>query len=286
MMRKTMTAMLLAATIATPLLAQDRSDWRDGGRPQGQPQGRPQGQAQPQAQPQPQRGPAPEARPQQGQWGQSRGGGMAGGQFRPQQQPQQGPGQAPQGPGSRGAGGWQGDRHDASRPAPFDNRSPYAQHGAFDRDQGQRHDDRPGGPGWDDRRGAGDWTGRSGDPGRRDNPGWNRGQHWNRGAGRSGWDAGWRNDRRYDWRGWRAENPGIFRGPRYYAPRGWTYRRFSPGYRLEPFLFDEQYWLDDPWDYRLPPADGPYRWVRYYDDVLLVDIRNGLVVDVIPGFFD
>jgi hypothetical protein len=35
----------------------------------------------------------------------------------------------------------------------------------------------------------------------------------------------------------------------------------------------------------LPPAYGPYRWVRYYDDVLLVDIRSGYVVDMINNFF-
>jgi hypothetical protein len=35
----------------------------------------------------------------------------------------------------------------------------------------------------------------------------------------------------------------------------------------------------------LPAAYGSYRWVRYYDDVLLVDVRNGRVVDVIRDFF-
>ena len=37
--------------------------------------------------------------------------------------------------------------------------------------------------------------------------------------------------------------------------------------------------------YRLPPAWGPYRWVRYWDDALLVDTRTGMVVDVIYSFF-
>jgi hypothetical protein len=27
------------------------------------------------------------------------------------------------------------------------------------------------------------------------------------------------------------------------------------------------------------------RWIRYYDDALLVDIRDGYVVDVIHDFF-
>jgi hypothetical protein len=35
----------------------------------------------------------------------------------------------------------------------------------------------------------------------------------------------------------------------------------------------------------LPPVYGPYRWVRYWDDALLVDVRSGRVVDVIHNFF-
>ena len=49
--------------------------------------------------------------------------------------------------------------------------------------------------------------------------------------------------------------------------------------------YQPDYWLDDPWQYRLPPVYGPYRWVRYYDDALLVDIYSGQVVDVIDNFF-
>lgn len=30
---------------------------------------------------------------------------------------------------------------------------------------------------------------------------------------------------------------------------------------------------------------GPVRWIRYYDDVLLIDTRDGYVVDVIYDFF-
>ena len=32
-------------------------------------------------------------------------------------------------------------------------------------------------------------------------------------------------------------------------------------------------------------SDGPYRWIRYYDDALLVDTYSGEVVDVIHRFF-
>lgn len=124
--------------------------------------------------------------------------------------------------------------------------------------------------------------------GRRDDrAGWDRG-NYNRGntAGQR-WNNGWRNDRRYDWSGYRASNRNAFRLPRYYAPRGWSYgyRRFGIGSRLATSLFASSYWIADPWSYRLPPAYGPYRWVRYYGDAVLVDIRTGYVVDSINGIF-
>jgi hypothetical protein len=75
--------------------------------------------------------------------------------------------------------------------------------------------------------------------------------------------------------------------PRYVPPRGfgWGYRSFSIGYQLDRFFYAPNYWINDPWEYRLPPVYGPYRWVRYYNDALLVDIDTGEVVDVIQNFF-
>ncbi|HVI98805.1 MAG TPA: RcnB family protein [Sphingomonas sp.] len=97
----------------------------------------------------------------------------------------------------------------------------------------------------------------------------------------------WRDDRRYNWRDWRTRNRSTYHLPRYYAPHGWSYgyRRFSIGFRLNSLLFGSGYWINDPYYYRLPPAYGPYRWVRYYDDALLVDIRTGVVVDVVYDIF-
>ena len=46
-----------------------------------------------------------------------------------------------------------------------------------------------------------------------------------------------------------------------------------------------RFWLNDPGDYRQPPAYGPYRWVRYRNDAFRVNIYTGEVVDVIHGFF-
>jgi hypothetical protein len=101
------------------------------------------------------------------------------------------------------------------------------------------------------------------------------------------WDNRWRSDRRYDWQRHRMQHRYIYRMPTYSAPYGWSYgyRRFSIGIYLSNVLFSSSYWIDDPYEYRLPPAYGPLRWVRYYDDALLIDIRDGYVVDVIHGFF-
>jgi|SRR5579863_2997142 len=100
------------------------------------------------------------------------------------------------------------------------------------------------------------------------------------------WNHGWRQDNRYDWRDYREANRDAFHVGRYYAPyRDFSYDRLGVGFYLQPLFFGSDYWIADPWDYHLPPAYGPYRWVRYYNDVLLVDIDTGQVADVIYDFF-
>jgi Ni/Co efflux regulator RcnB len=99
------------------------------------------------------------------------------------------------------------------------------------------------------------------------------------------WSNGWRNDHRYDWRRHRDRHRSTFRIGFYYDPFGWNYRRWSIGSYLYPSYYRSSFWLNDPWQYRLPPAYGPYRWVRYWNDALLVNTYTGEVVDVIHGFF-
>jgi hypothetical protein len=119
----------------------------------------------------------------------------------------------------------------------------------------------------------------------------NRGDHdgrWQRGRNDHGrFDRNWRHNNRYDWRDYRTRNRRIYHLPRYYAPYGWDYgyRRFGIGFRLDTILFGSNYWISDPYYYRLPPAYGPYRWVRYYNDALLVDIETGEMVDVVYDIF-
>ena len=100
------------------------------------------------------------------------------------------------------------------------------------------------------------------------------------------WNRDWRRDNRYDWQSWRYRNRNIFRGSGYYAPfRNHRYSRFSIGLFLGQPFYDQRYWIGDPWQYRLPPAPPGTRWVRYYNDVLLVDTWDGQVLDVIYDFF-
>ena len=105
------------------------------------------------------------------------------------------------------------------------------------------------------------------------------GQHSNQ------WSGSWRNDHRYDWSQYRRQHRSLFHFGIYYDPYGFGYNRMMPGWSMWPNYFQSSYWLDNPWMYRLPPAYGPYRWVRYWDDALLVNTYTGEVVDVVYDFF-
>jgi len=123
---------------------------------------------------------------------------------------------------------------------------------------------------------------------RRDGDRWRQGSQW-RGNDRDNhrrWSNDWRRDNRYNWSSYRNINRNHYRMPRYYAPyRGYNYSRLSIGFFLNSGFYGSNYWINDPWSYRLPPAYSGYRWVRYYDDVMLVDTYSGEVVDVIYNFF-
>jgi Ni/Co efflux regulator RcnB len=87
------------------------------------------------------------------------------------------------------------------------------------------------------------------------------------------------------WRRWRDRNRSIFRLGFYFDPFGWGYHRWNIGWRLWPSYYSSNYWLDDPYMYRLPYAPWPYKWIRYYDDAILVNTYTGQVADVIYDFF-
>jgi Ni/Co efflux regulator RcnB len=169
---------------------------------------------------------------------------------------------------------WRNDRGNAQRPD-WSNR-PADQQGGWDRNHDGRPDDNRFGGGDRNHDGRPDWQN-----GNRGRPG-----DWSRDHG-GGWNNGWRNDRRYDWQGWRNTHRDFYRVGPYRTPYGYGggYRRWGIGVRIDPIFFAQDYWISDPDYYRLPPAYGSYRWVRYYNDALLVNIYSGTVVDEIPDFF-
>lgn len=110
--------------------------------------------------------------------------------------------------------------------------------------------------------------------------------HDNGGRGQS-WNRDWRRDQRYNWQSYRSLNRSFYRLPRYQSPYGYRYgyQRFGIGVYLNSLLFSQDYWIDNPYEYRLPEAYPPYQWVRYYNDALLVDEESGYVVDTIYDVF-
>jgi Ni/Co efflux regulator RcnB len=73
-------------------------------------------------------------------------------------------------------------------------------------------------------------------------------------------------------RGWTA----------YAAPvRNWRYRPVTVGYRLQPSFYGSRYFVSDYSMYRLRAPGRYQRWIRYGDDLLLVNVRTGRVLQVI-----
>ena len=99
------------------------------------------------------------------------------------------------------------------------------------------------------------------------------------------WSTNWRHNNKYDWYNWRKRNRSLFHLGFYFDPFGWGYQPYSIGWRLWPSYYSSRYWINDPWSYRLPYAPPGYRWVRYWNDAILVDTWTGQVVDVLYNFF-
>ena len=88
---------------------------------------------------------------------------------------------------------------------------------------------------------------------------------------------------RNDWRGYRDSNRAIYRGAGWNAP--FRYQAFRPGVRISTNYYAPRYVISDFGRYRLPRPGFNQRWVRHYNDVVLVDVRSGRAVDVIRGFY-
>jgi Ni/Co efflux regulator RcnB len=85
-----------------------------------------------------------------------------------------------------------------------------------------------------------------------------------------------RQELREDWRDYRRSH---WRAP-------FRYNRWEAGSQLRPSYYSSRYYISDPYRYRLPRPNNPnLRWVRHYNDVLLVNVRSGRVMEVHRGFF-
>lgn len=94
-----------------------------------------------------------------------------------------------------------------------------------------------------------------------------------------------RQELRQDWRDYRRSNRNVFNRPSYSGPRGYRYGRIGVGHRFDrPYLAD-RYWVQNWGRYRLPEPPRRHRWIRYGDDVILVNMRTGRAVTIYTDFF-
>ncbi len=75
----------------------------------------------------------------------------------------------------------------------------------------------------------------------------------------------------------RDRNRSVYRAPY----RDWRYNQVSIGYQLRPAFYGTRYHVTNTRYYGLRPATRNQRWIRYGDDLLLVNVRNGRVLQVI-----
>lgn len=94
-----------------------------------------------------------------------------------------------------------------------------------------------------------------------------------------------RQEYREDWRDYRRSNRDVYRRPAYVGPRGYAYRPVVVGARIGAPYYASRYVIADPYRYRLPRVTGQNRWVRYGNDVLLVNVRTGRVIEAHRDFF-
>lgn len=116
----------------------------------------------------------------------------------------------------------------------------------------------------------------------------NRNQNWNRNDRHNqNWNRNREWPRQFDRRAYQRNtwaHRKYHRGA-YHRPHGWYYRRWSYGQILPFIFFSQNYWLNDWYDYGLPVPPYGYEWVRYGDDAILVDVRTGMILQVMYGVF-
>lgn len=86
-----------------------------------------------------------------------------------------------------------------------------------------------------------------------------------------------RRELRRDQRDWRRDHRVAYVAPYH----DWSYRPVTVGYTLRPAFWGDRYLVSDYDRYQLGRPRMNQRWIRYGDDLLLVNVRNGRVLQVI-----
>ena len=94
---------------------------------------------------------------------------------------------------------------------------------------------------------------------------------------------GARREVREDWRDYRQNNRNVYARGNWRAP--FRYQQWRSGARIAPSFYGSRYQINDFNRYRLPRPGPNLRYVRHYDDVLLVNVRTGRVAQVYNRFF-
>jgi Ni/Co efflux regulator RcnB len=92
-----------------------------------------------------------------------------------------------------------------------------------------------------------------------------------------------RDFRRDDWRAYRNTNRNVYARGNWRA--NFRYQAFQPGGRITGSYYAPRYYISDYARFRLPRPAINQQWVRHYNDVLLVNVRTGRVVDVLRNFY-
>lgn len=90
---------------------------------------------------------------------------------------------------------------------------------------------------------------------------------------------------REDWQDYRKSHRSTYHRPAYRAPRGYRYRPIAVGASLNRAFWGPTYRIGNYSTYRLPPPGWHRAYVRYGNDVLLIDTRTGRVIRVYDAFF-
>ncbi len=72
----------------------------------------------------------------------------------------------------------------------------------------------------------------------------------------------------------------------YNFPRGYSYRRWTPGLLLPSLFFSSSYFFNDYQSLGLYAPPYGYHWVRYGPDLLLVQNGTRRIVEVRYGVFE